>query len=247
VAENRITLVYQPIVATADGAVIGVEALARWSHHELGDVSPGEFIPIAEESGLVVPMGLALLRQACAQAARLHVVQPPGARPVRMAVNLSARQLASDTIVDDVSWAVSKAGIAPSSLILELTESAMMQDVDLAVERLRRLKELGVQLAVDDFGTGYSSLNTIRRFPIDGLKIDQTFVQALDDPTTRALTASIADLASILDLWTVAEGIETDEQLTQIRELGCERAQGFHLHRPVRAEQVEDMLRAVAA
>jgi diguanylate cyclase (GGDEF)-like protein/PAS domain S-box-containing protein len=246
VAENRITLVYQPIVSTADGSVTGVEALARWHDPKLGDVSPAEFIPIAEESGLVVPMGRALLRRACTQAARLHAAQPAGAEPTRMAVNLSARQLASETIVDDVSWFVAEAGIPPSSLILELTESAMMQDVDLAVERLRRLKELGVQLAVDDFGTGYSSLNTIRRFPIDGLKIDQTFVQALDDPTTRALTASIADLATILRLWTVAEGIETEEQLRQIRELGCERAQGFHLHRPMTAEQVEEMLRVVA-
>ena len=122
----------------------------------------------------------------------------------------------------------------------------MMSDVDLAVLRLAALKELGVQLAIDDFGTGYSSLNMIRRFPIDVLKIDRTFVQALEDPTTRALTASIVDLAGILDLLTVAEGIETTEQLRSVRELGCQRAQGYHLHRPMTAGEVDVLLRGGA-
>jgi EAL domain-containing protein (putative c-di-GMP-specific phosphodiesterase class I) len=144
--------------------------------------------------------------------------------------------------VDDVSSALAEAGVPPSTLTLEITESAMMSDVDLAVGRLGELRELGVQLAVDDFGTGYSSLNMIRRFPIDVLKIDRTFVQALDDPTTRALTASIVELAGILDLLVVAEGIETPAQLHSVRELGCQRAQGYHLHRPMTAGEVELLL-----
>jgi EAL domain-containing protein (putative c-di-GMP-specific phosphodiesterase class I) len=184
---------------------------------------------------------------ACEQAARLHALQPAGQTPLRMAVNLSARQLASETIVDDVAWAVANAGIPPATLTLELTESAMMQDVDLAVARLTELKQLGVKLSVDDFGTGYSSLNTIRRFPIDGLKVDRAFVQALDDPKTRALTAAIVDLAGILHLRTVAEGVETQEQLQEVREMGCDRAQGYHLHRPMPAGQVEDLLRVAVA
>ncbi len=246
VDEDRPTLVYQPVVSTEDGSLIGVEALARWEHLELGSVSPAEFIPIAEEAGLIVPLGRALLRRACRQAARLHAVQAPGEAPLQMAVNLSARQLASETVVADVAAAVADARIPPETLTLEITESAMMRDVDLAVQRLCALKSLGVLLAVDDFGTGYSSLNTIRSFPIDVLKIDRTFVQALEDPTTRALTASIVDLAGILDLLTVAEGIETAEQLDQVRSMGCERAQGYHLHRPMRAGQVEGLVRAGA-
>ncbi len=246
VASDELELVFQPVVRTDDLSLVGVEALARWEHPTLGQIPPAEFIPLAEDTGLIVGMGRTLLRRACRQAMRLQEAQPPGAHPLRMAVNLSARQLASETVVEDVEAAIADAGIPSWSLTLEITESAMMIDVDLAVSRLRDLKDLGVQLAVDDFGTGYSSLNMIRRFPIDVLKIDRTFVQALEDPTTRALTASIVELAGILNLLTVAEGIETGAQLARVRALGCQRAQGYHLHRPMPAGQVEGLVRAGA-
>jgi predicted signal transduction protein with EAL and GGDEF domain len=244
VREERFSLVYQPIVDIQRGEIVGVEALARWVHDQRGSVSPAEFIPLAEQTGLIVPLGHTLLREACRQAAALQAACPREPA-LTMAVNLSARQLQWPGIVDDVRAALEETQIAPTSLVLELTESAIMHDVELAVDRLNALRDLGVSLAIDDFGTGYSSLNAIRRFPIDVLKIDRSFTRDLADgpAETRAFIAAIIDLARILALEPIAEGIEEPAQLVALRELGCPLGQGFHLHVPLTAAQLHALMR----
>jgi EAL domain-containing protein (putative c-di-GMP-specific phosphodiesterase class I) len=237
IAEGEITLDYQPVVDLRTGEIRAYESLARWTHPERGAVSPAEFIPLAEETGLIVPLGRSLLRQACLQAAGFHAACRAG-EPLRVSVNVSARQLASAELVEDVRAAVRAAGIRPCDLILEITESAIMKDLDLAAARLAELRAFGVGLAVDDFGTGYSSLNSIRSFPVDRLKIDRSFVVGLDDPRTRALTEMIVELGGLLEMMVVAEGIETAAQTRAVLELGCVFAQGYLLQRPAPAEDV---------
>jgi diguanylate cyclase (GGDEF)-like protein len=244
VQDDGLSLVYQPIVNLEDGDIIAVEALARWVHDERGPVPPSEFIPLAEQTGLIVPLGRELLREACRQAAAFQATCPREPA-LAMSVNLSARQLQSPDIADEVRAALEEAEISPSSLVLELTESAMMEDVELAIRRLNELRDLGVSLAIDDFGSGYSSLNYIRRFPIDILKIDRSFIQgvARGAAETQALTAAIIDLAGILGLRPVAEGIENAAQLTRLRELGCPLGQGFYLYTPQSATHIATLLR----
>jgi diguanylate cyclase (GGDEF)-like protein/PAS domain S-box-containing protein len=237
IADGEITLVYQPVVALANGAIRDFEALARWTHPTRGNVPPAEFIALAEQTGLIVPLGRDLLRQACRQAAAFHKACTIG-EPLRVSVNVSARQLVADDFVDHVREAVDAAGIRPCDLILELTESAIMTDLELAVARMTELRELGVGLAVDDFGTGYSSLNSLRALPADRLKIDRSFIAGLGDSRTRALTEMIVELGGLLEMLVVAEGIETDEQMAGAVALGCVFAQGFGLQRPIPAEDV---------
>jgi diguanylate cyclase (GGDEF)-like protein/PAS domain S-box-containing protein len=237
VAEGDITLVYQPVVDLRSGEIRAYESLARWTHPERGPVSPAEFIPLAEETGHIVPLGRDLLFEACRQAAVFQEACVVGT-PLRVSVNVSARQLASDRLIDDVREAVGAAGIRPCDLILELTESAIMSDVELAVARMAELRRFGAGLAVDDFGTGYSSLNSLRSFPMDRLKIDKSFVGGLDDARTRALTEMIVELGGLLDLQVVAEGIETEAQMHAVVELGCVFAQGYLLQRPAPAADV---------
>ncbi len=237
IADEAITLAFQPVVDLRTGEIRAYESLARWEHPERGPIAPCEFIPLAEETGLIVPLGRLLLRKACRHAAEFHLACTVGA-PLRVSVNVAARQLASDDFVQDVRDAVAESGIQPCDLILELTESAMMSDLDLAAARLAELRAFGVGLAVDDFGTGYSSLNSIRSFPVDRLKIDRSFVIGLADPRTRGLTEMIVELGGLLDLLVVAEGIEDEAQMRAVLELGCLYAQGFLLQRPASAEQV---------
>jgi diguanylate cyclase (GGDEF)-like protein/PAS domain S-box-containing protein len=237
VAEGDITLVYQPVVDLRSGEIRAYESLARWTHPEHGPVSPAEFIPLAEETGLIVPLGRDLLFEACRQAAVFHEACVVGT-PLRVSVNVSARQLASDRLIDDVREAVAAAGIRPCDLILELTESAIMSDIELAVARMAELRRFGAGLAVDDFGTGYSSLNSLRSFPMDRLKIDKSFVGGLGDARTRALTEMIVELGGLMDLQVVAEGIETEAQMHAVLELGCVFAQGYLLQRPAPAADV---------
>jgi EAL domain-containing protein (putative c-di-GMP-specific phosphodiesterase class I) len=217
-----VSLIYRPIVDLTSGDVVGVEALARWVDAVRGPVPPAEFIPVAEETGLVVPLGYALLRKACRQAAVFQAAAPHE-RALTMSVN-------------------------PSSLVLEITESAMIDDVELAIARLEELRALGVLLAIDDFGTGYSSLTYIRRFPVDVLKIDRSFIQDVGGGSvqTEAMTASILQLAAILELEPVAEGIEDAAQLARLVELGCTLGQGYHVHRPMTADDVQTLVRAQA-
>jgi diguanylate cyclase (GGDEF)-like protein/PAS domain S-box-containing protein len=244
VRDGDFSLVYQPIVDLATGEIAGVEALARWEHATRGAVSPAEFIPLAEQTGLIVDLGRALLHEACREAARLQALVP-GGRPLVMSVNLSARQLQSERLVGDVRAALEESGLPPGCLVLELTESALIHDVDLAVARLAALRALGVSVALDDFGSGYSSLTYIRRLPVDVLKIDRSFIQEIahGSAQTQALTASILDLAGILALRTVAEGIEDEGQLDRLRQLGCTYGQGYHLHKPLHPADLEALVR----
>jgi diguanylate cyclase (GGDEF)-like protein len=229
---DELILHYQPILDLTSGAVCGVEALVRWIHPEQGLIAPLDFIPLAEETGQIVPIGGWVLDEACRTAVLLQGSHPD--LPMYMAVNLSARQLQRPEIVDEVAAALSTSGLAPEDLVLEITESVLMHDIDLTIERLQRLKELGVQLAIDDFGTGYSSLNYLRRFPVDIVKMDRSFVDGIAvDGHQRALVAMIVDLARALGLRQVAEGIERPEQLAELKSLGCGFGQGFLFARPL--------------
>ena len=243
VDNEEFELHYQPVIQLATGDIDGFEALVRWQHPVRGLVQPLEFIPLAEETGLITHIGSWVLREACRQAEALRGQTPPD-RALHMAVNLSARQLQRTDIVQEVARVLLETGLPPECLVLEITESVMMQDMVLSNQRLTSLKQLGVQLAVDDFGTGYSSLNYIRRFPVDILKVDKSFVDGVSEGGEEsALTAAIIDLAGILSLRPVAEGIERADQLEKLLELGCELGQGFYFSRPVTIEGVHELLR----
>jgi diguanylate cyclase (GGDEF)-like protein/PAS domain S-box-containing protein len=233
---------YQPVIELETGRISGVEALIRWIHPERGLVPPLDFIPLAEETGLIVPIGRWVLREACAYAAGLHERFPSDA-PLHMAVNLSAKQIARADIVEDIRTIMQETGIVPSSLILEITESVMMADMELSIARLGELKELGVQIAIDDFGTGYSSLNYVRRFPVDILKVDKSFIDGVSEGgESSALTAAVIELAGILNLKPVAEGIERVDQLERLLELHCALGQGFYFAKPLESANLEQML-----
>ena len=232
---------YQPQVSIETGRIVGVEALVRWQHPERGLVSPLEFIPIAEETGLIVPLGAWVLRTACAQN---RAWQDAGLPPMRMAVNLSARQFQRHDLLDTVAAALAESGLSAQYLQLEITEGAAMQDVDLTLAILRELKEAGVQVSIDDFGTGHSSLSYLKRFPIDVVKIDQSFVQDLTvDPNDAAIASTIIVMAHNLGLKVIAEGVETAEQLAFLRERDCDEMQGFLFSRPKPAPELDQMLR----
>jgi diguanylate cyclase (GGDEF)-like protein len=233
---------YQPVIELDTGRISGVEALIRWIHPDRGLVPPLDFIPLAEETGLIVPIGRWVLREACTYAAGLYE-RFPSDHPLHMAVNLSAKQLARADIVDDIRAIMQETGIDPSSLILEITESVMMADMDLSIARLTELKELGVQIAIDDFGTGYSSLNYVRRFPVDILKVDKSFIDGVSEGgESSALTAAVIELAGILNLKPVAEGIERVDQLERLLELHCELGQGFYFAKPLESASLEELL-----
>jgi diguanylate cyclase (GGDEF)-like protein/PAS domain S-box-containing protein len=243
VDNEEFDLVFQPVIRLATGDIDGFEALLRWNHPTRGIVAPLDFIPLAEETGLVVPIGSWALREACR---RGHLLQPedPDGQPLRISVNLSARQLQRPEIVQEAAQILLETGLPPERLVLEITESVMMQDMALSNERLSQLRTLGVLLAVDDFGTGYSSLNYIRRFPVDILKIDKSFVDEVSEGGEEsALTAAIVDLAGILNLRPVAEGIERADQLEKLLELGCELGQGFYFSEPLALEGALELLR----
>jgi diguanylate cyclase (GGDEF)-like protein/PAS domain S-box-containing protein len=224
---------YQPQVDTASGRIVGMEALIRWRHPEMGMVAPNRFIPLAEETGMILPVGAWVLRTACEQ---LRAWQREGRDHLRMAVNVSARQLAEPDFVQSVAAVLAATGLQPHCLELELTESTVMNDVEQAVSIMRQLKKLGVKLAIDDFGTGYSSLAHLKRFEIDVLKIDQTFVRDLTvDPDDAAIVITIIALASNLDLEVISEGVETEEQIAFLRQHGCQQMQGYYFSRPVPA------------
>ena len=239
---GEFVLHYQPVIELDSGRISGVEALIRWIHPERGLIPPLDFIPLAEETGLIVPIGRWVLEEACRYAATLHE-RFPMEPLLHMAVNLSAKQLARAEVIDDIRAILSETGVDASTLILEITESVMMADMDLSIARLTELKQLGVQIAIDDFGTGYSSLNYVRRFPVDILKVDKSFIDGVsEEGESSALTAAMIELAGILNLKPVAEGIERLEQLERLLELHCALGQGYYFAKPLETQALEEML-----
>jgi EAL domain-containing protein (putative c-di-GMP-specific phosphodiesterase class I) len=232
VARGQIVVAYQPIVSVADGTTIGVEALARWAHPHRGLLAPAEFIALAEATGLIGGIGRAVLATACAQVAHWRAA----GRALTCHVNLSPHQLTDPGLVADVGAVLDETGLEAGALVLEITESALMEGAT-PIERLQELRALGARLVLDDFGTGYSSLGRLRRCPVDGLKVDRSFVCDLpgDDGQDALLVAGILGMARALGLTVVAEGVETDAQLALLRDLGCRYAQGYLLSRPLDA------------
>jgi diguanylate cyclase (GGDEF)-like protein/PAS domain S-box-containing protein len=226
---DQLELYYQPVVRLGGHEIIGVEALIRWNHPKRGLIPPNQFIPLAEETGLIISMGRWVLHEACREGVEIQK-RFQRKEPLGISVNLSVRQLQSDSIISDVRNALETNGLAPASLVLEITESVMLADTDFAVARLRELKALGVRLAMDDFGTGYSSLSYLSRFPVDILKMDRSFVGSGENV---ALQSAIIALGASLDLDVVAEGIEEPEQEQSLHDLGCEIGQGFLFARPM--------------
>jgi EAL domain-containing protein (putative c-di-GMP-specific phosphodiesterase class I) len=227
----------EPQVALATGRIVAFEALVRWRHSERGLVSPGDFIPLTEETGLILPLGHWVLQEACRQAALWRSGAWPG---IRIAVNLSAVQFRQVDLVDQVRRALSSARVGPDALELEVTESVVMQDAQATIQTLKHLRDMGVTLAIDDFGTGYSSLAYLKRFSVNTLKVDRSFVQDLEnDPDAAAICAAVIGLAHNLRLDVVAEGVETAEQLAWLRAAGCQIAQGFLLGKPLPAAAYE--------
>ena len=242
IADGDLRVHYQPIVSLLDGQVIGHEALVRWAHPTRGLLQPDDFISVAEETGLIAPLGAFVLRQACLQARRFQALDPMWAR-LTMSVNLSGAQLQQPDLVELIASALHDAALRPEHLQLEMTESVLMDDAPHAITILQTLKGLGVRLGVDDFGTGYSSLSYLRRFPVDVLKIDKSFVGGLgSDNEASAAAVAVVSLADALGLTTIAEGVETKLQRDCLIGLGCSRAQGYLFARPASASQCEEML-----
>ena len=239
-AEDQLRLVYQPVLDLETDRVVSVEALLRWHHPVCGVVPPCDFIPIAEETRLILPIGRWVIREAARQAAELQRLTGDG-EPVTVAVNLSPYQLEDPGLVDDVADAIADAGIDPSLLVLELTESEMTADLDAAAPMLFRLKDLGVRLALDDIGTGHSRWSYLRSFPVDILKLDRELI-ASDSGGDARLTRALLGLGRELELQTVAEGIERPDQLAHLKELGCTLGQGFLFARPMRADELCELL-----
>jgi len=233
---------YQPVVDFARSEVIGFEALVRWQHPERGLIAPDEFLAVAEETGLIVPIGGWVLREACAQAAG-WAAESPGAPHLTVSVNLSARQLADPELVSLVDGALAAAGLDPSLLVLEITEPVLMENRDTAVRVLRDLGARGVRVSIDDFGTGQSSLGYLKMLPVHTLKIDRTLVDGLAmDTEDAAIVAAIVQLGHALGLSVTAEGVEDGEQLGALRSLGCDLGQGYYFARPQPGEVVRALV-----
>jgi predicted signal transduction protein with EAL and GGDEF domain len=238
---NQFSLHYQPKVDMLTGQITGVEALLRWEHPNFGMVSPMQFIPLAEETGLIVPIGRWVLREACAQN---MAWQRRGLRPVSMAVNLSPRQFADPHLLQDVDEALVASGMSPVLLQLEVTESMVMRNVSRAIRVLDAIQSRGIRIAIDDFGTGHSSMSLMKQFPIDTIKIDRSFVRDLaNDPEDQAIAQAIISMGKALGMTVVAEGVETVEQQTFLRDHGCDEMQGFIFSKPVPVRELAELLR----
>jgi diguanylate cyclase (GGDEF)-like protein len=236
VDNDELVLHYQPLVRLDTGEITGVECLLRWDHPVRGHTLPGQFVQVAEETGTIVPIGAWTIDAACAQAVRWR---DANRRALSVSVNLSARQLDEPDTPNVIARALERHRLEPQLLCLEITESVLMRDASQALQTLETLKDLGVRIAIDDFGTGYSSLAYLRRFPVDVLKIDGSFVQGLgEDPEDSAIVAAVLRLAETLGVDVVAEGIETAGQLDTLRALGCQFGQGYYFSQPVPAEQL---------
>jgi EAL domain-containing protein (putative c-di-GMP-specific phosphodiesterase class I) len=239
--QNEFQLHYQPLVDLESGSIIAMEALLRWQHPETGLVSPAKFIPIAEETGLILPIGRWVLRAACLQHKQWQMQL--GEEIPRVVVNLSARQFKGENLVQMINDVLEETGVEAKSLGLEITESIIMENADQVLETLTELKEMGIQLSIDDFGTGYSSLSYLKSFTIDKLKIDRSFVRDLAvDADDEAIVTAILAMAHSLGVRVVAEGVETAQQLAFLKQHGCDEYQGFYFSKPLPAEQVVEKL-----
>lgn len=243
IRSGELVLHYQPEIDLASHTIAGFEALVRWRHPELGMIPPGEFIPLAEESGLILPLGDWGLTEACRQMAAWRARFPNSEQPLRVSVNLSARQFGRPGVAAHIAEVLAETCLSADNLRLEVTESSLMSNPETALETMQDLKALGVGLHMDDFGTGYSSLNHLHRYPFDTLKIDRSFIQGLSEEQDSAeIVGTILDLARSLDMDVVAEGIETAEQVNRLRLLGCRLGQGYYFSRPVSAAAIGVML-----
>jgi diguanylate cyclase (GGDEF)-like protein len=232
---DELVVHYQPVINLEDKKLIGMEALLRWKHPEKGMVSPADFIPLAEETGLIESIGKWVLRAACAQNKKW---QDAGYPPVTMSVNMSARQFNKKNLVETIGEILEETGLRPEYFCIEITESIIMKDVESTITKLNQLHKMGISLSIDDFGTGYSSLNYLKLFPIDNLKIDRSFVfNITSDSTDAAIAASVILLAHSMNLKVTAEGVETNEQLEMLRRQGCDYVQGFFFSKPIAAEK----------
>ncbi len=249
IEQDELQLFYQPTVDLETGHLNGFEALLRWPHPERGYISPVDFIPIAEESGLILPLGKWVLRQACHQLARWQARYPNG-KQLHMNVNLSARQLDQPHIVEEIDEVIRESGVSPFSIVLEMTESVLSNNEATTKAKLERIEAMGCTLAIDDFGTGYSSLSYLRQYPMRVLKIDRSFIVDICEPGKTdhvAMIKTILELARTLEVKTVAEGIETMDQLLKLRSLGCDIGQGFFMARPASAEDIRRLVEATFA
>jgi EAL domain-containing protein (putative c-di-GMP-specific phosphodiesterase class I) len=235
---------YQPKVSIKTGKIVGWEALVRWEHPEGHLLLPAEFVPLAEETGMIIPLGRWVLREACRQAKEW---QTRFSRDSTLAigVNVSARQFQHPTLIEEVSDALEETRLDPSSLVLEITESMAMEDASFSVSVLRELKDLGLKIAIDDFGTGYSSLSYLKRFPVDVIKIDRSIVEGLErDSADAAIVSAVITMAHALGLEAVAEGVETSEEFAKLRTLGCDIGQGYYWWKPRPGEAAATLMAA---
>jgi EAL domain-containing protein (putative c-di-GMP-specific phosphodiesterase class I) len=237
--QDEFELHYQPVINLASGEVSGFEALLRWNHPSRGRISPDEFIPLAEEIGLIVPIGAWVLRQACAEAVKWP-------HHLNVAVNLSPVQFRSRRLVFDVVAALADSGLLPNRLELEITETLMLLNTEATLATLHELRELGLRISMDDFGTGYSSLNYLRKFPFDKIKIDQTFVRDLGEKDgSMAIVRAVTGIGASLGISTTAEGVETIQQLQRLKAEGCTEVQGYFFSPPKPSDQVPELLRTI--
>lgn len=237
---NQLVLYYQPQVHIASGEIVGVEALIRWKHPEQGFISPAEFIPLAEETGLIISIGQWVLHTACSQC---RDWQDSGYPPFRVAVNLSMLQLRQENLVDTIAQALKEAGLDSQYLEIEITESMAMQNVEMLIKKLKALKDLGIGISIDDFGTGYSSFNYLKQFPIDTLKIDRSFIRDISgSEDDAAIVQAIIAMAHSLKLTVLAEGVEMNDQLEFLKQQKCDRIQGYLFSPPLAAEDFEKLL-----
>ena len=244
IEEARFMIYYQPKVSIKTGKIVGWEALVRWEHPEGHLLLPAEFVPLAEETGMIIPLGRWVLREACRQAKEWQTRFSRDSA-LAMGVNVSARQFQHPTLIEEVSDALEETRLDPSSLVLEITESMAMEDASFSVSVLRELKNLGLKIAIDDFGTGYSSLSYLKRFPVDVIKIDRSIVEGLErDSADAAIVSAVITMAHALGLEAVAEGVETSEEFAKLRTLGCDIGQGYYWWKPRPGEAAATLLAA---
>jgi EAL domain-containing protein (putative c-di-GMP-specific phosphodiesterase class I) len=240
--EKQFSVYYQPIISLESAKLAGFEALVRWNHPIEGLVSPADFIPVAEETGLILPIGQWVLEEAC-KAVHKWQQNSPRHRNLSLSVNLSGKQVSQPDLLEKVQWALDKSGLEPRFLKLEITESVVMENAEAATAMFKRLRALGVQLSIDDFGTGYSSLSYLHRFPLNYLKIDRSFVSRMTETSDNAeIVKTIVTLAHNLGMQAIAEGVETPDQCEKLRAIGCEFAQGYLFSRPIDRNAVLAML-----